>query len=216
MIAVELNNVSKNTNGIEVLNNISLSLESSGIYGIVGDNFSGRLELLKIISGIMREHEGEVKIFGSVLAKKTGYNDDIGMSFGISGFIEEYSAYKNLKILSSIKGKIDNMEVKDALSTVELLSLSRDRVREFNLSMKKRLSIAQAIMEKPKLLIIDEPFMYLTQEEIENIKLVFKDINRRRDTTVILGCRSAEYIDDICEDIYNIRNGKIEDIKTAT
>lgn len=210
MIAVETKNISKTANGSLVLKSINIKLDSGGIYGIVGTNFSGRIELLKIIAGLLDEYDGEVKVLGNVLKKSNKYLEDVGISFGINGFIDEYTGLKNLKVIASIKGEIDEGDIKDALCMVGLLTLSREKFSEYNLEMKKKLSIAQAIMEKPKIIIIDEPFTSLENESIEDISLVLKELSTKRKTTIILGNRNKEDIEKICNYIYCIKDGEIE------
>lgn len=210
MIAIETKNVRKTINQSTVLKNINIKLEVGSIYGIVGSNFSGRIELLKIISGFINNYEGEVKVLGKALKKENEYLDFIGTSFGTEGFIEEYTGLKNLKVIASIKGEIDEGDIKNALCMVGLLSLSREKLVDYDLEMKKKLSIAQAIMEKPKIIVIDEPFTLLQDEAIENISLVLKELSSKRKTTIILGNRNEDNIKDVCNHIYHIKEGSIE------
>lgn len=210
MIAVETKELKKEINKSLILKNVNLTLETGSIYGIVGDNFSGRLELLKIMSGLLRGYEGEVLVLGNSLKGGEKYIENIGMAFGIEGFIEEYSGFKNLKILASIKEDIDEEEIENALYILGLSKMIETKVRDYDFEMKKRLSIAQAIMEKPSIIIIDEPFMYFDSEKIDKISSLLKDISLGRRSTIILGSRRDEYLKNICKSLYKIDKGELE------
>lgn len=210
MIAVETKELKKEINKSLVLKNVNLTLETGNIYGIVGDNFSGRQELLKIISGLLKEYEGEVLVLGNSLKEEERYIENIGMAFGIEGFIEEYSGFKNLKILASIKESIDEEEIENALYILGLSRVIETKVKEYDFEMRKRLSIAQAIMEKPSIIVIDEPFMYFEPEKVEKISSLLKDINSGRRSTIILGARKDSYLKNICNDLYKIDKGEIQ------
>lgn len=209
MIAVKVTGLSKESKEGLVLKDINIELEYNGMYGIVGDNFSGRLELLKIISGLLNRYKGEVSVLGSLLKNDTRYVEDIGIAFGIDGFIEEYTGFKNLKIIASIKDDISDEDIKDALYIVGLSKVYKEKVNEYSFEERKRLSIAQAIMEKPSLIIIDEPFMYIQEEKIEEIASLLKDISKSRKTTIILGSRKSKHLKSICSDLFFINKGKI-------
>jgi len=213
MIAVDIKGLNKKVHESLTLKDINLELDSGFIYGIVGDNFSGRTELLKVISGLIKGYEGDIKVLGSTLSDIKNV-EDIGMSFGINGFIEEYTGFKNLKILASIKENIDDQDIENTLCILGLLSVYKNKVKEYDFEMRKRLSIAQAIMERPSLIIIDEPFMYFKEESIENIIFMLKEINRSRKSTIILGARSEKYLKDICKDLYEIHEGEIKYTKS--
>ncbi|MEG0370908.1 MAG: ATP-binding cassette domain-containing protein [Clostridium sp.] len=209
MKLVETKNLSMSIDKRRVLHNINLSFESYNIYGIIGDNFSGRIELLKVLSGLIREYEGEVIILGNLIRKEIGFLDRVGISIGIEGFVGNRTGYKNLISMASIRGIIGDEDVKDALYLTGLDYNLKDKVSEYDFPMRKKLSIAQAIMEKPKVIIIDEPFMHLNGDEIKAIQKVFKSICESRRATIILGSRRANYINEICNEVFNIEDGKI-------
>lgn len=209
MIAVKVTELSKKSKEGLVLKDINLKLEYNGVYGIIGDNFSGRLELLKIITGLLKGYNGEVTILGNLLKSDTRYIEDIGMAFGIDGFIEEYTGFKNLKIIASIKDDISEGDIKDSLYIVGLSNVYKEKVKEYSFEERKRLSIAQAIMEKPSLIIIDEPFMYIQEEKIEEIASLLMDISKSRKATIILGARNSKNLKGICSELFFINKGKI-------
>lgn len=210
MLAIQAEDLKKEINKDLILKNINLELKAGSIYGIIGDNFSGRLELLKIISGLLKDYEGEVLILGDSLRKSKKCVENIGVSFGIEGFIEEYTGFRNLKILASIKESITEEEIENTLYVLGLAKVINSKVKEYNFEMRKRLSIAQAIMEKPSLIIIDEPFMYLDTEDIDKIKNILISINSSRKSTIILGARNEKYLKDICKCLYKMDNGELE------
>lgn len=210
IITVETKNLRKVIKEDILLNNINIKLNSGEVYGIVGNDNSGRIELLKILSGVIREYDGELKLFEKVLEKNSIYPDNIGTSFGAEGFIDEYTALKNLNILASIRGTIGEGEVKDALCIMGLLSVAREKVLDYTDEMRKKLTIAQAIMEKPRLIIIDEPFIHLGEDLVREVKTILKEIGKKRNTTIILGSKKEEDLKEICDEIYYIKLGKVD------
>ncbi|MEF9951897.1 MAG: ATP-binding cassette domain-containing protein [Clostridium sp.] len=202
MDSVKLKNISLETTDGKNLKDINMLFSSGGVYGVVGDNFSGRSEILNIICGLCEDFIGEANVLGYDVKVYKGIVDNLGMSLGIEGFINSYTGFKNLLSLSSIRGVIGKETINDALCLVGLEEDANEKVSTYDFSMKKKLSIAQAIMEKPKIIVIDEPFQYLDMEEREGIIKLLKSINELRKSTIILGARHDNHIIEICKDIY--------------
>ena len=212
MNVIEINNLSIIENEKKVLNKINLNLKGKHIHGIIGDNFSGRVELLKSISGIINKYDGCIKVLGKDLKEKSiSILDNIGMAFESSGFINEYTGFKNLKILASIKGVLNDDDINDVFFILNIIDLADKKFGEYEKDEKKKLLIAQAIMEKPKILIIDDPFKGLDEEYIKHLLSVFYKFSNERKTTIILGLRSEEYIEANNVNIYTIEKGCIKE-----
>lgn len=204
MEGVKLKNINFKTSDGKVLKDVNMIFSKGGIYGIVGDNFSGRSEILSIICGLCEDFTGEALVLGYDVKVYKGIIDDIGVSLNIEGFVNNYTGYKNLASLASIRGIIAKEQIKDALCLVGLEGEGNEKVKYYDFSMKKKLSIAQAIMEKPKLIVIDNPFQYLDKDEREGIIKLLKSINEHRNTTIILGGRNDNHLLDICREVYYI------------
>ena len=166
---VEISNLTKDIKGTKVLNKVNLQLESGKAYGIVGRNGSGKSMLFKAICGLINTTEGSITVFDKVI-KNGSFPDDVGMIIENPGFLLQYSAFKNLKILASINNKISDERIKETIALVGLDPEDKKIVKKFSLGMKQRLGIAQALMENPKLLILDEPMNGLDSEGVKQIR----------------------------------------------
>ncbi len=211
MNVVEIRDLSILENEKKILNNINISLKGKSIYGIIGSDFSGRKELLKSIAGIITKYNGSVKVLGSDLKDKDlNILDSLGVAFSDEGFINEYTGFKNLKVISSIKGVLDNDDITDVFYILNIVDLLDKKFKEYEEDEKKKLLIAQAIMEKPKVLIIDDPFKNLDEKYISYLINIFYKLTEERKITVILGLRNNDYIDENIN-IYTIENGFIKE-----
>lgn len=211
MNVVEIRDLSILENEKKILNNINISLKGKSIYGIIGSDFSGRRELLKSIAGIITKYNGSVKVLGSDLKDKDlNILDSLGVAFSDEGFINEYTGFKNLKVISSIKGVLDNDDITDVFYILNIVDLLDKKFKEYEEDEKKKLLIAQAIMEKPKVLIIDDPFKNLDEKYISYLINIFYKLTEERKITVILGLRNNDYIDENIN-IYTIENGFIKE-----
>lgn len=211
MNVVEIRDLSILENEKKILNNINISLKGKSIYGIIGSDFSGRKELLKSIAGIITKYNGSVKVLGSDLKDKDlNILDSLGVAFSDEGFINEYTGFKNLKVISSIKGVLDNDDITDVFYILNIVDLLDKKFKEYEEDEKKKLLIAQAIMEKPKVLIIDDPFKNLDEKYISYLINIFYKLSEERKITVILGLRNNDYIDENIN-IYTIENGFIKE-----
>ena len=154
---IRLENVNKSFKSEEVLRNISVDFQKGNIYGIVGKNGSGKTVLFKTIIGFIRPTSGHVFVNQKEIGVDTDFAEDVGMIIETPGFLPQYSAYKNLLYLAGIRNRITKQQVIDAINMVGLDAGSNKKVRKFSLGMRQRLGIAQAIMEDPDLLVLDEP-----------------------------------------------------------
>ena len=142
-VVVEISNLTKDIKGITVLNKVNLNLESGKAYGIVGRNGSGKSMLFKAICGLINSTEGTIKVFNKPI-KNGSFPDNTGMIIENPGFLLQYSAFKNLKILASINNKITDKKINETIDLVGLDYKDKKAVKKFSLGMKQRLGIAQA------------------------------------------------------------------------
>ena len=164
---LEIENLTKTFGTQTVISDISMTLVSGKIYGLVGRNGSGKTMLMKMILGFVSPSSGSIKIEGKVLGKDISMPDRIGAIIENPGFLPEYSGFKNLKFLAMIHHKISNEEIRDAMRIVGLDPDSKKHVGKYSLGMRQRLGIAQAIMEDPDILLLDEPLNGLDNEGVE-------------------------------------------------
>ena len=174
-IIIEVNEVFKKYDDATVLDNVSLEIEKGKIYGLVGRNGSGKTVLMKCICGLIKPTSGEVKVAGKTVGKDVDIPEDIGVIIETPGFIPNYSGFKNLKLLASVRNKISNEEIRKSMEIVGLDPKSRKHVGKYSLGMRQKLGIAQAIMEKPKILILDEPMNGLDNESVAVVRKILNN-----------------------------------------
>ena len=184
-IIIEVNEVFKKYDDATVLDNVSLEIEKGKIYGLVGRNGSGKTVLMKCICGLIKPTSGEVKVAGKTVGKDVDIPEDIGVIIETPGFIPNYSGFKNLKLLASVRNKISNEEIRKSMEIVGLEPKSRKHVGKYSLGMRQKLGIAQAIMEKPKILILDEPMNGLDNESVAVVRKILKE-QAENGATIIL------------------------------
>lgn len=206
---VEISNLTKDIKGTKVLNKVNLQLESGKAYGIVGRNGSGKSMLFKAICGLINTTEGSITVFDKVI-KNGSFPDDVGMIIENPGFLLQYSAFKNLKILASINNKISDERIKETIALVGLDPEDKKIVKKFSLGMKQRLGIAQALMENPKLLILDEPMNGLDSEGVKQIREILLKL-KSNSVTILLASHNSDDIDKICDCVYTMENGVLSE-----
>ena len=178
------------------------------IYGFVGRNGSGKTVLMKMILGFIKPTSGTIKVNGKQVGKEIDIPDDIGAIIETPGFLPEYSAFQNLKLMAMIRGKITNERIRETIKLVGLDPDSKKHVGKYSLGMRQRLGIAQAIMEDPQILLLDEPLNGLDNEGVEemrNVLLKQKDQGK----LIIIASHSKEDIDILCDEIFRFDHGKI-------
>ncbi|KIR01188.1 ABC transporter, ATP-binding protein [Lachnospiraceae bacterium TWA4] len=206
---IEVQNIGLKLNQRDILKEINLKLESGKIYGLVGNNGSGKTMLMKCICGFVKPTFGEIVVDGRRIGKDVDYIPNCGIIIETPGFISYYSGLKNLKVLASIKNKISIEQMKDTMKRVGLDPNLKLAVKKYSLGMRQRLGLAQAIMEEPSYLILDEPMNGLDREGVEEMrKILLSLMNSNR--TMIIASHNAEDIKVLCNQVYRLDNGIIE------
>lgn len=203
-----VNNGTKSFKNQEVLSNINIVFESGKIYGIVGYNGSGKSVLLKCICGFLTLDSGEIEINGKKLKKDIDMIQDAGVIIEEPAFLKEYSGKRNLEFLYSIRNKLNPEVISKAMRLVGLDENSKKKVKNYSLGMKQRLAIAQAIMENPKILLLDEPMNGLDKNGVQEIRELLLDL-KKQDKTIVLVSHNQEDIRVLCDELYEIENGML-------
>lgn len=204
---VRIENVSKIFKTEQVLKNVSVEFEEGKIYGIVGKNGSGKTVLFKLIVGFLRPTEGHVYVKDKEVGVDRDYAENIGMIIETPGFLPQYTAYKNLKYLAAIRHIISDEQIKAAIRMVGLDPDDVKKVGKYSLGMRQRLGIAQAIMENPDVVILDEPMNGLDKNGIQIVKDVLLDL-KQQGKTIIMASHYAEDT-EICDKIYEMNAGEL-------
>lgn len=206
MIIIE--NATKKFGTQTVLNNVSLTLENGKIYGFVGQNGCGKTVLFKSICGFIYLDRGTITVDGKVIGKDIDIIKDAGIIIESPGFLPNYSAFKNLKFLTMIKDNIGDEQIKSTLISVGLDPESKKVVGKFSLGMRQRLGIAQAIMENPHILILDEPMNGLDKRGVEDIRKILMDL-KKKGKLILLASHNPLDIDILCDCVYELDAGTI-------
>ena len=209
---IELNNITKIFKNEQVLQNITVTFQEKSITGIIGRNGSGKTVLMKIICGLLTPSTGQVVVNGEKIAKDVDFPSDIGIIIETPCFVAHQSAFVNLKNLADIKGKIKDDRIREVLQMVGLNPEDKKRVGKYSLGMRQRLGIAQAIMENPAVLVLDEPMNGLDKEGVKDMRALFKAL-KEEGKTILLCSHNAEDIEILCDEVYEMDKGVLEKIK---
>lgn len=203
---IEVQNVVKRFRDQVVLKNVSISFEKGKIHGIVGRNGSGKTVLFKCICGLMHPEEGVILVNGERVGRDVDMPEDIGAIIEAPGFLPNYSGYKNLRFLANIRRKIGKEEILSVLKTVGLDPESRKHVGKYSLGMRQRLGIAQAIMEDPEILILDEPMNGLDNAGVQDIRALLLEL-KAQGKTILLASHNHEDIAALCDTVHEMDGG---------
>lgn len=190
-----------------LLDHVSYQCEQGKIHGIVGRNGSGKTLLMKCICGFIRPNEGHIYVRDKEIGKDIDFTPDTGIIIETPGFIPYYSGYRNLKVLAAINNRISRKDIENAMYQVGLDPTMKKRVATYSLGMRQRLGIAQAIMEDPSLIILDEPFNGLDKHGIEEMREYFLSL-KKKGKTILLTSHNTEDIEYLCDTVVEMDHGK--------
>lgn len=203
---VEIKNYNKKLSSRPILTDINCTFDYGKIYGLYGHNGSGKTMLLRAIAGLIVPDSGKIVIDGKQLHKDISFPPSVGLVIENMNLLPQYNAFDNLKILSKIKKTATDDDIAEAISRVGLKSDLK--VKKFSLGMKQRLNIAQAVFEKPKIILLDEPTNAL---DSDGVKLIYKLLNeeRKRGSLVIIATHHKEDLEEICDVVLKMSEGEL-------
>lgn len=208
MTQINVKHISKAIHSQTVLNDISLELNSGKIYGFVGKNGSGKTMLFRAISGLMRIDSGEIMCDGQLLGKDIVVLPSVGIVLENAGLYMDKTGYQNLKYLASLKGNTTPEQIRNAIVRVGLDPDDKRTYRKYSLGMKQRIAIAQAIMEEPDVILLDEPTNALDAEGVQLIRNVILE-EKERGALILIASHVREDIELLADEVYTIDAGKI-------
>lgn len=191
-----------------VLHDINIVMESGNIYGLIGRNGSGKTVLLKCLIGFMQLSQGRIMLDNTIELGKNEFLQNVGFIVNQIGFLPNLSGFQNLKYLASIQGIADKEAIQQAMKLVGLDPDSRKKVKHFSVGMKQKLGIAQAIMENPDILILDEPMNGLDEASVTLIRNLLLDL-KEQGKLIILSSHNREDIELLCSQTFKIIDGQI-------
>ncbi len=208
MTDIKIENVSKKIKSNMILKNIDMELTSGHIYGFRGKNGCGKTMLMRCICGLIIPTAGKIIINGKELHKDIKIPESIGALIENPAFLPQYTGFKNLKMLASLKGKINDEEVKLAIKRAGLDPDDKRTYKKYSLGMKQKLGIANAIMGEPDIIVLDEPINALDEISVENVKKVFLEL-KEKGKLIIAACHDREELEYLCDIIYELKDGEI-------
>ena len=204
---IEIQNITKIYGKQTVLKNVTAKLEEGKIYGLVGVNGSGKTTLMRCICGFTRPTSGKVIVNGNVIGKDVDFPESTGIIIETPGFLAHYSGLRNLKLLAGVSHKADEARARAVMKMVKLDPDNKKTVGQYSLGMRQRLGIAQAIMEDPQLLILDEPFNGLDKHGVEEMREYFLSL-KKKGKTILLTSHNTEDIEYLCDTVVEMDHGK--------
>lgn len=205
---IQLQNVTKRIKENTVLDNVSYTFKSGFVYGLYGQNGSGKTMLLRAISGLINLDSGSIFIDGEKLHDKIEFPPETGIVIENMELLPECSAKRNLQMLAKIKNIADEKDIIFSLERVGLEPDSDKKVKKFSLGMKQRLNIAQAIFENQKIILLDEPTNALDEDAVQLIYKIIRE-EKSRGATIIVATHHKEDLKEVCDVILKIAEGKI-------
>lgn len=205
---IQLQNVTKRIKENTVLDNASYTFKSGFVYGLYGQNGSGKTMLLRAISGLINLDSGSIFIDGEKLHDKIEFPPETGIVIENMELLPECSAKRNLQMLAKIKNIADEKDIIFSLERVGLDPDSDKKVKKFSLGMKQRLNIAQAIFENQKIILLDEPTNALDEDAVQLIYKIIRE-EKSRGATIIVATHHKEDLKEVCDVILKIAEGKI-------
>ena len=207
-IVVDVQKISKTFGNERVLKDVSLQLERGKIHGIIGRNGSGKTVLMKCICGFLRPTSGTVKVFGKTIGTDCDFAQDTGMLIETPGFLIHETGMNNLKWFAKIGKGTSREKVADLIRLVGLDPAMKKKVGQYSLGMRQRLGIAQALLDDPSLLILDEPMNGLDKTGVKDIRSLLLDL-KAQGKTILLASHFAQDIDELCDTVHEMDQGVI-------
>lgn len=205
---IQVNDVSKVFGATTIINHVSMLLASGHIYGFQGINGCGKTMLMRLVAGLMYPTTGEVIVDSRVLRGQNSFPPSMGLLIENPAFLGGYTGFENLKMLAGIRGKITDEEIRESIVRVGLDPTDKKKYRKYSLGMKQRLGIACAIMERPELLILDEPFISLDETGVQTVFEIIKQ-EKERGALVIMACHEYETLAALADEIFRITAGTV-------
>ena len=209
---IEVKNVSLTLQKNEILKDITVHFYRGQIHGLIGRNGSGKTMLMKCICGFVRPTGGEIAVDGKRIGRDCDFPENAGIIIETPGFIPYYSGLKNLKLLAGLRGKITVNDIKSTMKKVGLDPDLKRPVRKYSLGMRQRLGLAQAIMEDPDLLILDEPMNGLDKDGVKDMRQYLLDL-KEKGKTILIASHNAEDIEVLCDTVCEMDRGVLDKLK---
>lgn len=205
---IKIVNLTKQYDKEVIVDNVTITLTEGHIYGLVGPNGCGKTTLMRCICGFTLPDSGTVEVNGQLIGKDRDFPESVGLILETPSFLPQYSGYKNLMLLANISHGASSQKVAEVMTEIGLDPSSKKAVKKYSLGMRQWLGIAQAIMEDPKILILDEPFNGLDQQGIIDIHSLLQRL-KKQGKLIVLASHSAADIAQACDVIFDMNKGQL-------
>lgn len=206
---IEINHATKKIGKAVILDDVTLSLDNGKIYGLQGPNGSGKTMFLRLLAGLIRPTSGKVLINGVELGVECDFPPSMGLLIENPAFLPNYTGAKNLELLASLQANTNSNQIREAIHRVGLNPDDPRKYRKYSLGMKQRLGIAAAIMEKPELILIDEPTNALDDDGIRQIcEIILQE--RERGALIVFACHDGVLLKELSDEVLKVKEGHIE------
>lgn len=209
---IQINELDLTLQKNEILKKVSVHFERGKIHGLIGRNGSGKTMLMKCICGFVKPTSGNVSVNGKLIGRDCDFPESVGLIIETPGFIPYYSGFRNLKLLADLHGKISKTDISKIMEQVGLDPKLKRHVRKYSLGMRQRLGLAQAIMEDPDLLILDEPMNGLDKDGVKEMRQYLLDL-KAKGKTILIASHSAEDIEVLCDTVCEMDKGILTKVK---
>lgn len=209
MNEIQIVNYTKEIKGRIVLDSVSLTFHPGRIYGLKGVNGSGKTMLLRAVCGLIYPTHGYVEIDGERLGKDISFPRSISALIESPAFLDNFTGYKNLEMIASLKEVATKEDIENALMEVGLDPHDTRTYRKYSLGMKQKLGLACCFMENPDIILLDEPFNALDEESVEKVKKIILK-HKERGALIVLACHDGESLSSLSDEIYNIVEGRVK------
>lgn len=196
----------------QVLSGVNMQFDDGQIHGIIGRNGSGKTVLFKCIIGFLNLDAGEIKVNGKTIGKELDVIENTGIIIENPGFLSDCTGFKNLKYLAMLKQCISDERIRETIEMVGLDPKSKKPVGKYSLGMRQRLGIAQAIMENPDILILDEPMNGLDNQGVADIRKLLLAL-KEQGKTILIASHNREDIDVLCDHVWEMDRGVATQIR---
>lgn len=209
---IEVKDLSLQIRDTKILNEINISFAQKKIHGLIGRNGSGKTMLMKCICGFIRPTKGQVQVNGKQIGRDVDFPESIGVIIETPGFLPYYTGYRNLKQLAALRGSVSTERIRKSMEQVGLDPFLKRHVKKYSLGMRQRLGLAQAIMEDPDLLILDEPMNGLDKDGVQDMRNYLLEL-KERGKTILIASHSAEDIEVLCDTVCEMDKGVLTKVK---
>ena len=203
---IRLKDVYKTMKGTQVLKGVNLMVEQGDIVGIRGINGSGKTMVLRAIAGLIRV-DGSVEIGGKKM-EPGECPKDIGVLVEMPGFLPEFTGKKNLQVLGMLQEGVTEEDIEEAMNAIGLDPKDRRHYKKYSLGMKERLGIAQAILKKPKLILLDEPTNGIDSDGIQMLEELLRRL-KEAGSTIVVTSHDRDFLDAVTSQCYEMKEGSL-------